>query len=83
MVEFEKLYHQKVLLKSFPMNGHVSSFDNLTLVGNFCVNLPLLTEYNSQLELKPGVKGPCQEHHWPWTSKLPSEMHGLQEGVLK
>jgi hypothetical protein len=37
-------YQQKVLLKSFPMNGHVSRFQQLHFFGgNLCVP-PLVTE---------------------------------------
>jgi hypothetical protein len=41
-------YHQKVLGKSFPMNGHVSRFRQILIFGGiFCVP-PLATEVTNQ-----------------------------------
>jgi hypothetical protein len=52
MVESEdEWYHQEVLLKSFPMNGHVSS-DNLKFWGQFLCVLSLMTEKPNSPEFK-------------------------------
>jgi hypothetical protein len=48
-------YHQKVLLKSFPMNGHVITVYFVKLekcLDNFCVCLPLVTEVTIVQSLK-------------------------------
>jgi hypothetical protein len=39
-----KWLHQKVLLESFPMNGHVGMFRQSYILGNFCGTPPLVTE---------------------------------------